>query len=110
MIDCDDNASVDTDVVSQASSSSSSLFTFQADRHSTALSRLGHARSITEQLKDLAHQDSPTDLAELHKIFVGKETFILESSTKRRKKRSEINAFGIRLTKVDGAGNRRGDY
>ena len=98
MIDCDDNTSVSTDVVSQASSSSSSLFTFQADRHSTALSRLGRARSVTEQLEDLAHQDSPADLAELHKIFVGKETFVLESSTKRRKKRSEIDAFGIRLT------------
>jgi hypothetical protein len=41
---------------------------------------------------------------------VGKETFVLESSTKRRKKRSEIDAFGIRLTKINGAGNRQGDY
>ena len=108
MIDCDDDASV-SDVSSQASSSSS-LLTFQADRHSTARSRLGRARSVGEQLEDLAHQDSPVDLSELPKIFVGKETFVLESSTRRRKKRSEIDAFGTRLTKIDGAGNGRGDY
>ncbi|SCO92618.1 uncharacterized protein FRV6_16746 [Fusarium oxysporum] len=90
MIDWDDNASVSTDAVSQASSSSSSLFTFQADRHSTAISRLGRAQSVADQLQDLAHQDSTADLAELHKIFEGKETFVLETSTKRPKKRSKL--------------------
>jgi hypothetical protein len=107
----DDTSSVATETASQPSSQASTFFTNFSTGGNSAFSALRRARSVADQLRDVNHEDLPDDVSQMPKIWIGKQSFVLESwAHKKRKKKSAIDKYGVRLTKVDGEGNQKGEY
>ncbi|KAK4210460.1 hypothetical protein QBC37DRAFT_377036 [Rhypophila decipiens] len=109
MADLDDTVVFDASSVTDTASQPSSFATNYSTGGSSAFSLLRKARSVADQLRDINHNDVPEDAKLMPKILIGGESFVLESwGSNKRKKKSVINKYGVRLIKVDEEGNKMG--
>ena len=109
-IDGDDTLSITTATADSASQPSSHA-TNSSIAGGGVFSALRKSRSIAEQLQEIDNDNLPSEVSQLPKIWIANEPFVCELwAAKKRKKRSPVDQYGIRLTKLDKNHNKRGEY
>ncbi|KAG5793851.1 hypothetical protein H9Q69_007087 [Fusarium xylarioides] len=113
MSDIDDTSSVAAllEAVTETASQPSTLNTRSAAAGSTAFATFRGGRSVADQLRDIDTNEIPTEVSLMSKIKIQREDYVPTEwlHRKKRARKSPIDPYGRRLTKV--VGNReRGDF
>ncbi|RKK89047.1 hypothetical protein BFJ68_g16803 [Fusarium oxysporum] len=113
MSDIDDTSSVAalSEAVTETASQPSTLNTRSAAAGSTAFATFRGGRSVSDQLRDIDTNEIPTEVSLMSKIKIQREDYVPTEwlHRKKRARKSPIDPYGRRLTKV--VGNReKGDF
>ncbi|KAK2675187.1 HAT, C-terminal dimerization domain [Fusarium oxysporum f. sp. vasinfectum] len=113
MSDIDDTSSVAalSEAVTETASQPSTLNTRSAAAGSTAFATFRGGRSVSDQLRDIDTNEIPTEVSLMSKIKIQREDYVSTDwlHRKKRARKSPIDPYGRRLTKV--VGNReKGDF
>ncbi|RKK07591.1 hypothetical protein BFJ65_g17796 [Fusarium oxysporum f. sp. cepae] len=113
MSDIDDTSSVAalSEAVTETASQPSTLNTRSAAAGSTAFATFRGGRSVSDQLRDIVTNEIPTEVSLMTKIKIQREDYVPTEwlHRKKRARKSPIDPYGRRLTKV--VGNReKGDF
>ncbi|KAG7423443.1 hypothetical protein Forpi1262_v015190 [Fusarium oxysporum f. sp. raphani] len=113
MSDIDDTSSVAalSEAVTETASQPSTLNTRSAAAGSTAFATFRGGRSVADQLRDIDTNEIPTEVSLMSKIKIQREDYVPTEwlHRKKRARKSPIDPYGRRLTKV--VGNReKGDF
>ncbi|KAK2926564.1 hypothetical protein FoTM2_013432, partial [Fusarium oxysporum f. sp. vasinfectum] len=113
MSDIDDTSSVAalSEAVTETASQPSTLNTRSAAAGSTAFATFRGGRSVSDQLRDIVTNEIPTEVSLMTKIKIQREDYVPTEwlHRKKRARKSPIDLYGRRLTKV--VGNReKGDF
>ncbi|KAF4341641.1 hypothetical protein FBEOM_4425 [Fusarium beomiforme] len=113
MSDIDDTSSVAalSEAVTETASQPSTLNTRSAAAGSTAFATFRGGRSVSDQLRDIDINEIPTEVSLMSKIKIQREDYVPTEwlHRKKRARKSPIDPYGRRLTKV--VGNReKGDF
>ncbi|RKK08436.1 hypothetical protein BFJ65_g17098 [Fusarium oxysporum f. sp. cepae] len=106
MSDIDDTSSVAalSEAVTETASQPSTLNTRSAAAGSTAFATFRGGRSVSDQLRDIDTNEIPTEVSLMSKIKIQREDYVPTEwlHRKKRARKSPIDPYGRRLTKVVG--------
>ncbi|KAL5592644.1 hypothetical protein FOBRF1_013670 [Fusarium oxysporum] len=106
MSDIDDTSSVAalSEAVTETVSQPSTLNTRSAAAGSTAFATFRGGRSVVDQLRDIDTNEIPTEVSLMSKIKIQREDYVPTEwlHRKKRARKSPIDPYGWRLTKVVG--------
>ncbi|KAH7120073.1 hypothetical protein B0J13DRAFT_589839 [Dactylonectria estremocensis] len=106
MSDIDDTSSVTalSEAVTETASQPSTLNTRSAAAGSTAFATFREGRSVADQIRDVDADEIPTEVSLMSKIKIRREDYVPTEwlHRKKRGRKSPIDPYGRRLTKVVG--------